>query len=78
MIILYNEHAKVNNNFFETSGSGNTCKPVGNVTCLLGEEEVGEDLLPGVGIRVGVQLDQRLRLVVRQPDGLQEGYTDER
>ena len=50
----------------------------GNVTCLLGEEEVGEDLLPGVGIRVGVQLDQRLRLVVRQPDGLQEGYTDER
>jgi hypothetical protein len=43
----------------------------------LREQEVGEDLLPGVGVRVGVQLHQRLRLVVRQPDGLDGLQLDE-
>jgi hypothetical protein len=43
----------------------------------LRKQEVGEDLLPGVGVRVGVQLHQRLRLVVRQPDGLDGLQLDE-
>ena len=36
---------------------------------LLREEKVGEHFLPRDGIRVGVKLHQRLRLVLRQPDG---------
>ena len=37
------------------------------VVWLLREHEVGEDLLARLGVRVLVQLDQRLVLVLRQP-----------
>ena len=36
----------------------------------MGQEEVGEHLLPAVRVNVGVQLYKRLSLVLRQPDGV--------
>lgn len=38
---------------------------------LLGQQDAGEHLLPGDGVLVRLKREQRLRLVLRQPQGLQ-------
>ena len=46
-----------------------TCHQLCVLLYLLWKQKIGENLHPSVGVHVGVELDQRLGLVVGQPDG---------